>query len=185
MKRKVLSVICLTMAISTVLAGCGGKSKTESMPTPTPIPTPAVQTQLENVTELAVRFGDEGEPYTLHLDDNVTTAALVTALGGSSIRLPIYHFDDYENWEVMQYYDIPSKYEIPSEPETVTEQYGGEVYFDADLNRVILFYNDANIQGEYTRIGCFDYSDEFVSAVENNPVLEGWGNKIINISLTE
>ncbi len=183
MKRKVLSVICLTMAISTALTGCGGKTKTASTPTPTP--TPTVQAQLENVTELAVRFGDEGEPYTLHLDENVTTAALTMALGGSSIRLPIYHFDDYENWEVMQYYDIPSKYEIPSEPETVTEQRGGEVYFDADLNRVILFYNDANIQGEYTRIGYFDYSDEFVSAVENNPVLEGWGNKIINISLTE
>lgn len=183
MKRKILSAICLTMVISAVLSGCGKKAETTSTPAPTPIPT--VQAQLENVTELAVRFGDEGEPYTLHLDENVTTTALVTALGDSSIRLPIYHFDDYENWEVMQYYDIPSHYEIPSEPQAVTEQHGGEVYFDADLNRIILFYQEAQLSGEYTRIGYFDYSDDFVASIENNPVLEGWGNKIINISLTK
>lgn len=37
------------------------------------------------------------------------------------------------------------------------------------------------MQGEYTKIGTFDYTDEFLSAVENNPTLEGWGNKIVLI----
>ena len=30
-------------------------------------------------------------------------------------------------------------------------------------------------------VGYFDATKEFVSAVEDNPVLEGWGNKIVVI----
>jgi len=95
--------------------------------------------------------------------------------------LPIYHYDDYENWEVIQYYDIPSRYEIPSNPETIIEEAAGTVYY-SEPNRIILFYGDAEVAGEYTPVGYFDNTEEFLSAVENNPVLEGWGNKIILIS---
>lgn len=49
-------------------------------------------------------------------------------------------------------------------------------------NRIILFYQDAEVSAEYTPVGYFDPTEEFVDAVENNPVLEGWGNKIISIS---
>ena len=49
----------------------------------------------------------------------------------------------------------------------------------------MLFYHDAEISGEYTLVGRFDVTEEFTSAVENNPVLEGWGNKIIQISAGE
>ena len=37
------------------------------------------------------------------------------------------------------------------------------------------------IQWQYTRAGYFDPTEDFVSAVEDNPVLEGWGNKIVVI----
>ena len=43
-------------------------------------------------------------------------------------------------------------------------------------------YQDAEVPGDYTPVGYFEASEEFVSAVENNPVLEGWGNKIVQIS---
>lgn len=46
----------------------------------------------------------------------------------------------------------------------------------------MLFYHDGEISGEYTLVGHFDATEEFVAAVENNPVLEGWGNKIVSIS---
>lgn len=36
--------------------------------------------------------------------------------------------------------------------------------------------------GEYTPVGYFDDTEEFRSAVEENPVLVGWGNKIVQIS---
>ena len=46
----------------------------------------------------------------------------------------------------------------------------------------MLYYHDAEINEQYTRIGTFDATEEFVDAVENNPVLEGWGNQIVVIS---
>ncbi len=133
-----------------------------------------------SATELQVRFGDSGAPFTLHLYDNPTAAAIAKHVGTASWRLPIYHYDDYDNWEVMQYYDIPSRYEIPSNPEKITSEKAGEVYY-SEPNRIILFFGDGQVSNEYTKVGYFDYSEEFKSAVENNPVLEGWGNKLVLI----
>lgn len=132
-------------------------------------------------TELVVRFGDRGESFILHLYDNDTAKAIARHVGTADWRLPIYNYEGYENWEVMQYYDIPSRYEIPSNPETVTEEAAGTVYY-SEPNRIVLFYGDAKVTGEYTPVGYFDDTEEFRSAVEDNPVLEGWGNKIVQIS---
>ena len=134
-----------------------------------------------DAAELTVSFGDRGNSFILHLYDNDTARAVARHVGTADWRLPIYHYDDYDNWEVMQYYDIPSRYEIPSAPETVTQEAAGTVYY-SEPNRIVLFYGDAEVSGEYTPVGYFDNTDEFRSAVENNPVLEGWGNKIVLIS---
>ncbi len=133
------------------------------------------------VVELVVRFGDDGDPFIMHLYDNDTAKAIGRHVGTADWRLPIYNYEGYENWEVMQYYDIPSRYEIPSNPETVTEEAAGTVYY-SEPNRIVLFYGDGEVTGEYTPVGYFDNTEEFRSAVENNPVLEGWGNKIVHIS---
>ena len=133
-------------------------------------------------TELTVRFGDSGQPFTMHLLDNATAQAIANYVGTSDWRLPIYDRDDTLDYSVMEYYDIPSRYDIPSDnPQTITETKAGDVYY-SDPNRIVLFYQDAEISEENTKIGTFDATDDFISAVENNPVLEGWGNKIIQIS---
>ncbi len=132
-------------------------------------------------TELEVCFGDSGSPFIMHLYDNDTAAAIARHVGTADWRLPIYHYDDYENWEVMQYYDIPSRYDIPSNPEAITSEKAGEVYYSAP-NRIVLFFGDAEVTGEYTKVGYFDFTEEFKSAVENNPVIPGWGNKIVLIN---
>lgn len=188
MKRKILSGISLILSLTAFLTGCGNEnasneknrvSITESITKSNDVSKS--ENNAETSKELNVSFGDNGRPFTLHLYDNETSATIAGFVGNGDLRLPIYHFDDYENWEVMQYYDIPSSYSIPKNPETVTSEKAGEVYF-AEPNRIVLFYKDAEISGEYTKIGYFDYSDDFVPAVENNPVLEGWGNKIVVIS---
>lgn len=134
-------------------------------------------------TELVVQFGDAGEPFVMQLEDNETAAAIAGYVGSSQWRLPIYERDDDADYDVLQYYDIPSRYDIPAgEPQTVTSARAGEVYY-SDPNRIVLYYHDVDgISEEYTRIGTFDPTEEFVSAVEENPVLEGWGNKIVIIS---
>lgn len=134
-----------------------------------------------DTTELEVHFGDNGAPYTLQLEDNDTARAVAYHVGTSDWRLPIYDYDNFEGWEYMQYYDIPSRYEIPSGAETVTSVKAGDVYY-SEPNRIILFYHDAEVTGEYTKVGTIDATDEFVKAVEENPVLEGWSNKIVLIS---
>lgn len=137
--------------------------------------------KLKAATELEVRFGYDGNPFVLHLDDNETAETIAIHVGTTDWNLPINHYDDYENYEVMQYYDIPSSYDIPSNPKTVSSEKAGEVYY-SHPNRIILFYQDAEVTGEYTKVGYIDYSDEFYKAVVNNPVLEDWGTKIVSVT---
>ena len=114
----------------------------------------------------------------MHLEDNSTAAAIAGYVGTSDWRLPVYSYDESD---VMEYYDVPSRYEIPDNSVAVTQAHAGEVYY-SDPNRIVLYYHDAEINEEYTLIGTFDATDEFVSAVENNPVQEGWGNQLVLIS---
>ncbi|MCM1048868.1 MAG: cyclophilin-like fold protein [Clostridiales bacterium] len=199
MKRKLFAILTLALAAGTMLVGCASTSQNgtsdSSVQSSNISDLPPEDTSADNnvpvdentssrTTELTARFGYEGEAFTLHLYDNDTAAAIAKHVGTSDWNLPIYHYDDFENSEVMQYYDIPSRYEIPSAAEEITEEKAGEVYY-SEPNRIILFYHDAEVSAEYTPVGYFDANDEFIEAVENNPVLEGWGNKIITISANE
>lgn len=196
MKKNFLLIPALTLAL--VLTGCGNSDNSQSVSQTTSQATSntaatesaiadntsdetTVSETLASAAELEVCFGDRGTPFILHLYENETAATIARHVGTENWRLPIYHYDDYENWEVMQYYDIPARYEIPSNPETVTTEKAGEVYY-SEPNRIILFYGDAEVSNEYTRVGYFDYTEEFKTAVENNPVIEGWGNKIVLIN---
>ena len=113
--------------------------------------------------------------------DNDTANKIAEYVGTAAWQLPIYHYDDYDGWESFQYYDIPSRYDIPDGSQSVTSQKAGAVYY-SHPNRIILFYQDANISTEYTPVGYIDFSQDLVDAVENNPVVEGWGNKLVFIS---
>lgn len=196
MKKRIPLILALMLTLTMFSTGCGRKeNQTESTVSTVPsisesqstVQTPEYEESTKSeaqtlaATDLIVRFGDMGEAFTLHLYDNETAAAIARHVGTADWRLPIYHYDDYENWEVMQYYDIPSRYEIPSNPESVATEQAGTVYY-SEPNRIVLFYQDAAVSGEYTPVGYFDYTEEFVTAVEENPVLEGWGNKIVQIS---
>lgn len=200
--KKLTLLLAVILVFTLALTGCGN-SQTESEQdgnTPANSQNSQIQNNRPNsesnnsdsentnfsansagATELEVCFGDRGNAFIMHLYDNDTAAAIARHVGTADWRLPIYHYDDYDNWEVMQYYDIPSRYDIPSNPETVTSEKAGEVYY-SEPNRIILFYGDAEVTGEYTKVGYFDFTEEFKSAVENNPVLEGWGNKIVLIN---
>ena len=167
----------MALALGLLLTGCGGSDSTgstaaDSAPQDSGAESPAA------VTELVVRFGYDGEPFVMQLEQNSTAQAVAGYVGTSEWQLPVYSFDESD---VMEYYDIPSRYEIPDNSVPVTEAHAGEVFY-SDPNRIVLYYHDAEISEEYTKIGTFDATEAFVSAVENNPVLEGWGNQIVVIS---
>lgn len=148
------------------------------VPEPAPEETPASNTTLSG-TNLTLRFGG-GEEFTIHMYDNDTANKIAEYVGTAAWQLPIYHFDDYDGWESFQYYDIPSRYDIPDGSQSVTSEKAGAVYY-SHPNRIILFYQDANISSQYTPVGYIDFSQSLVDAVEDNPVVEGWGNKLVFI----
>lgn len=130
-------------------------------------------------TDLTLRFGG-GESFTIHMYDNPTANKIAEYVGTAAWQLPIYHFDDYDGWESFQYYDIPRRYDIPDSSQSISSAKAGAVYY-SHPNRIILFYQDANISTEYTPVGYIDFSQDLVDAVENNPVVQGWGNKLVFI----
>ncbi|NMM94413.1 cyclophilin-like fold protein [Bifidobacterium oedipodis] len=177
------------LALSLTLAGCAGGGSSSSNNTAAASGSSSSSADSSRSSSsgeipsvLEVRFGDDGAPFALNLESNATASAIAGYVAESDWRLPIYHYDDFEDSDVMQYYDIPSRYEIPSNPGAVTEEHAGELYY-SHPNRIILFYRDAQVSGEYTKVGEFDPTDDFVNAVINNPVLEGWGNKIVQIGV--
>ena len=191
MKKRVIAMMIMVLAVTGIAAGCRRDSENENVGNgqSNQIQSEASssdgsQTAVnagDGVDVLNVTFGDAGDSFPMQLEDNDTAKAIAGYVGTSDWRLPIYDRDEDVDYSVMEYYDIPSRYEIPSKSETMTEVKAGDVYY-SDPNRIVLFYQDAEITEEYTKIGTFNATDEFISAVENNPVLEGWGNKIIQIS---
>lgn len=195
MKRNFLRNATICAAVSILLAGCSQTRNNGADTTSADLEsTSAANVQTENTSEvgenstseniLNVTFGYGGKTFEMKMESNDTADAIVNYVGTADWNLPIYHYDDYEGWEAMQYYDIPSRYDIPDGSESISAEKGGDVYY-SHPNRIILFYHDAEIEGEYTKIGTIEYTDEFVKAVEENPVLEGWGNKIVSVSPTK
>lgn len=193
MKKQLIGIVGLLLTFSIAMTGCSSSSgvaessssedsnRVSSSQTASQSSEEDDNVPSSNATELTVQFGDSGDSFVMHLEDNSTAAAIAGYVGTSDWRLPVYSYDESD---VMEYYDVPSRYEIPDNSETVTEAHAGDVFY-SDPNRIILYYHDAQINEEYTKIGTFDATEEFVNAVENNPVLEGWGNQIIVISAGE
>lgn len=198
MKRNFLRNATIYAAVSILLAGCSQTGNNGADTTSADLEsTSAANVQTENTAEvgenstsestenvLNVTFGYGGKTFEMKMENNDTANAIVNYVGTADWNLPIYHYDDYDGWEAMQYYDIPSRYDIPDGSESISAEKGGDVYY-SQPNRIILFYHDAEIEGEYTKIGTIEYTDEFVKAVEGNPVLEGWRNKIVSVSPTK
>ena len=135
----------------------------------------------EMLSDIYVTFGG-GQKFAMHPYNNDTAAELIRNIGSDGKRLPIYDFKGYEGDDVFQYYDIPSRFEIPSAPKHITTEKSGEVYYSAP-NRIMLFFGDAKIEGDFTKVGFIDDSEEYREAVRSNPVVEGWGNLIVEVSL--
>lgn len=183
MKKQFAAIIGLLLAFSAAMTGCSGSSDANSSAendsnasSQTDNPS-GEENAGADATKLFVQFGSGGETFAMQLEDNSTAAAIAGYVGTRQWQLPVYSYDESD---VMEYYDIPSRYDIPDNSETVTEAHAGDVYY-SDPNRIVLYYRDAKINEEYTRIGTFDATEAFVDAVENNPVLEGWGNQIVVI----
>jgi len=135
---------------------------------------------------LAIRFGEtEDRPvYEIQLEDNEVSLAFVRVLQEREQTIPIYVFDGSENTDVLQYYDIPASYNIPDgEPVSVESEAAGEVYYSAPF-RIMLFFKDGQVPGDYVKVGTVTTTEGLAEAVESNP-LDAWQNKRVIVSIAE
>ncbi|MDE6844412.1 MAG: hypothetical protein K2J99_01410 [Lachnospiraceae bacterium] len=133
---------------------------------------------------MTMQFGYDGPIYTVELENNDTAATLADFAARGEYNLPIYTYENYENEDVLQFYDIPSRYEIPDDAQHYTEEKAGELYYSYP-NRVILFYQDAQIEADYTKIGTLTTTEGLVDAVRDNEPLRDWNCLVIPVRVTE
>lgn len=136
---------------------------------------------VDDMPNATVRFGSGGQAFTFVPEANETALALMRNVTDAGRNLPIYTYEGFEGDDVMQYYDVPSRYEASADPQHVTSERAGEVYLSSP-NRVILFYNDADIEGDFTYVGRIEDTAGLAEAVVGNPVVQGYTNKIVSIS---
>lgn len=105
MKRKIGMrtpfIFVLTVAVAAALAGCGQSNGSEKEGITAAAPTASITQESGSlmgergtdtpelpagVEALEVRFGDDGEPFIMNLDDNPTAAAIAGYVG--TIRTP-------------------------------------------------------------------------------------------------
>lgn len=186
MSKKVLAVFIVTLVMIS-FTGCGNNNETsKSVSGDVRGGTEVKSSVSENAApgKLEVRFGTESKTFTVTLYDNDTAAEIVRNLDKDGMNLPIYHFDDFKYYEEMQYYDIPSRFKIPATAESVKSEKAGELYYSAP-NRIVLFYQDAEITGEFTKVGYMEDIDGLKDAVNKNTVVPGWGNKVISVKYSK
>ena len=203
-KRKVGKLIGCLMLAGAMLSGCGNNAAQQEVPSDTLVSEErtidqaqqAAADQQATVIEndsaedtdtdemiLEIQLGYNGNVYRLNLYDNVTAQELYRDLGDRHYNLPIYHYNDFEQADVIQYYDLPTRYSYTvGDTVEVKEAKAGELYY-SDPNRIILVYRDTTLEGEYVPIGMVDIEDpeEFARGMENSAVLDDWDCKVVPV----
>ena len=191
--KKIISKIATLSILSTlVLSNIGCANSVNQVPMGTSnnivssITTETTQiAKTDNETfsgkTLNVKLGYEGKTYVLELFNNQTAEDIYNHVSLATWNLPIYEFSGYDNADKYQYYDIPSRYKVTSNPESINLEQVGDVYY-SEPNRMIMFFRNAEIPVNYTKVGKIKIDNDFTKNVEENPTLQGWGNKMIIIS---
>lgn len=210
MKRKMAALVTCGLLTGILLTGCGREETAPAAPpreviegddaseassqadeaeeasdgTVAETQSASAESSANGMPGMTMQFGYDGPIYTVELEDNDTAATLADYAARGEYNLPIYTYEDYENEDILQFYDIPSRYEIPDDAQHYTEEKAGELYYSYP-NRVILFYQDAQIEGDYTKIGTLTSTEGLVDAVRNNEPLENWNCLVIPVRVVE
>lgn len=134
--------------------------------------------------DLQIRFGRSGNNwYRIEMANNKTARDVASTVSDTSWNLPIYTYKNYKHDDVLQYYEVSEEYQFASNPQHVTSEKAGEVYYQKSTNRVILFFNNAHVSGNYTYFGRIKNTNGLADAVKNNPKVKGWDNTIVTVKV--
>ena len=124
-------------------------NRVEETPAPSPTTEPEETTQPDSaIPDVHVRFGTT--EFDVVLYDSATKELLMSQLSPSEMMLPT----SYDMDNVCKYYDIPSRYlsYMGIVTEEITEVQAGDLLINED-GRLFLYYEDAEISGDYMRVG--------------------------------
>lgn len=134
--------------------------------------------------DLQIRFGRSGNNwYRIEMANNKTARGIASTVSDTSWNLPIYTYKNYKHDDVLQYYEVSEEYQFASNPQHITSEKAGEIYYQKNTNRVILFFNNANVPGNYTYVGKIKNTNGLADAVKNNPKVKGWDNTIVSVKV--
>lgn len=106
MKCKPFFFVGIALVLSLAVAGCSNTTQQNSPDNNTRVSQTETQSSeasaSRGATSLTVRFGVEGEPFTMSLEDNTTAASIAQYVGSQDWRLPVYSYDESD---VMEYYN--------------------------------------------------------------------------------
>ena len=192
MKKIISEIVALSILSTLVLSNIGCANSVNQVPLGTSNNiVSSITTETSQIAKtgyetfsgktLNVKLGYEGKTYVLELFNNQTAEDIYNHVSLATWNLPIYEFSGYDNADKYQYYDIPSRYKVTSNPESINIEQVGDVYY-SEPNRMIMFFRNAEIPVNYTKVGKIKIDNDFTKNVEENPTLQGWGNKMIIIS---
>lgn len=209
-KRSVRNLMGCFLVAGVILSGCGDKAseqRTDTLAAENVVASGETNTDVPSTTQgqgtsgqtaedgsvessdtedmiMEIQLGYNGQTvYRVQLYDNVTAQELYRDIGERHYNLPIYHYNDFEQADVIQYYDLPSRYSYTVEDaQEVGEVKAGELYY-SDPNRIILVYRDTTLEGEYVPIGMVEIEDpeNFAKEMEDSEVLDYWNCKVIPV----
>lgn len=161
MKKKAMGKVFLAILFVTVLTGCSTQEEADTNENTSPN-TRSVSARSSTEQEIAnVEISVNNVTYTVIMEDTPTGRALVSRLPSTSMRLPA----SYDRDGVLKYYDMPN--EVVSDPEEITTVSAGELLLDGN-DRLLLFYQDTEAVGTYTRVGRIENSEGLAEAVGND-----------------
>ena len=133
--------------------------------TPTPDPTTPPTGSSNEIPDVHVRFGRT--EFDVVLYDGTTKELLMSQLSSSEMMLPT----SYDLNNECKYYDIPSRYlsYMGIETEEITEVKEGDMLIN-DEGRLFLYYKDAEVSGEYMRVGYISDMTGIVQALGDDSI---------------
>lgn len=165
-KRKAIKIIYILLVLSFAFtaSGCGKTTdnSSEVEPLTQQASSETAESQMDESEDVSLRIGVgigvDGPVFNATLYDTDTSDYLISQIRGETMLLPL----SYDQEGVAKYYDMPQK--APEHAEQVESVRAGEILLDGG-DRLIVYYQNTEVNGSYTKVGQIEDPAGFAQAV--------------------
>lgn len=157
--KKISVVISLLVTISIMFISCSSNTNDVSQNESEVVINSSTDSESSNnYLRLGIGIGTNGPVYNATIYNNDTGKYLLSQITGNTMLLP----SSYDQDGVLKYYDMPRN--APTNPEEIEDVKAGEILLDGG-DRLLLFYEDTNYSGNFTKVGYIEDVSGFASSV--------------------